>query len=174
MNICLKLFYTFIKIGLFSFGGGNAILPLIRQEVVSGTHWLKSSEFTDLVAVSQATPGPIAVNGATYVGYKVAGWPGSIAATLGVILPTFIIMIIFTKFYLKLKDHKYIKHMFTILVPTTIGLMAAAPFLVVEGSFSGWKSILICAAAFIAAVKFKADPILLTLLSGLAGLILFR
>jgi chromate transporter len=174
MSIYLKVLYIFLKIGIFSFGGGNAILPLIRQEVVTSNGWLSPSEFTDLVAVSQATPGPIAINGAAYVGYKVGGIEGSILATLGVILPTFIIMLIFTKFFLKFRDNKYVKYIFMGLIPATIGLLAAAPILVSSGSFVDYKSIIIFMAALIASYKYKADPVLLTVIAGTLGLILYK
>jgi chromate transporter len=174
MNTYIKILYVFLKIGLFSFGGGNAILPLIRQEAVTSNGWLTSREFTDLVAVSQATPGPIAINGATYVGYKVGGILGSILATIGVVLPTFIIMLIFTKFFFKFRDNKYVKYIFIGLIPATIGLMAAAPILVSSGSFIDYKSLIIFAAAVFASFKYKADPILLITAAGIAGLILYK
>ncbi|MBL4935849.1 chromate transporter [Clostridium sp. YIM B02515] len=174
MNINLQVLFIFLKIGLFSFGGGNAILPLIRQEVVAGTGWLTPSEFTDLVAVSQATPGPIAINGASYVGYKVGGFTGSIIATLGVVLPTFIIMLTFTKFFLMFKDNKYVKYAFTGLIPATVGLIAAAPILVSSGSFIDYKSFIIFAIALFASYKYKADPILMTIAAGVLGILFYK
>lgn len=174
MNLYIKILYVFLKIGLFSFGGGNAILPLIRQEAVTGNGWLTPGEFTDLVAVSQATPGPIAINGATYVGFKVGGFWGSVLATIGVVLPTFIIMLIFTKFFLKFRDNKYVKYMFIGLIPATIGLMAAAPILVSSGSFIDYKSVIIFIVVVFASYKYKADPVLLTVAAGVAGLILYK
>lgn len=174
MNIYLKLFYIFLKIGTFSFGGGNAILPLISKEVVTNNHWMGAKEFTDLVAISQATPGPIAINGATYVGYKVGGLWGSIVATLAITLPTFIIMLILTKFYIKFKRNKYVESAFSVLIPATIGLVAAAAVLVSNGSFIDYKSIIIFGVAFIASYKYKADPILLTIIAGIIGFILYR
>ena len=174
MNILLKLFYIFLKIGTFSFGGGNAILPLIRTEVVVNNHWVSAKEFTDLIAISQATPGPIAINGATYVGFRVAGVWGSIVATLGVTIPTFIIMLIFTKFFLKFKENEYVKNAFSALVPATIGLVAAAAVLVSYDSFIDYKSIVIFGAAFIASYKYEFDPIMLTIIAGVLGVILYK
>ncbi|MFA6940287.1 MAG: chromate transporter, partial [Clostridiaceae bacterium] len=103
MKILFYLLYIFFKIGLFSFGGGYAMLPLIRQYVVVSNPWVTANEFTDLVAISQATPGPIAINAATYIGFKVGGIWGSIFATLGIVLPSFIVMLTITKFFLKFK-----------------------------------------------------------------------
>lgn len=174
MNMYLKLFYIFFKIGLFSFGGGYAMLPLIRQEVVINNHWLGAKEFTDLIAISQATPGPIAINGATYVGYKVSGFLGSIFSTLGVILPSIIIMLIITKSFLSFKNNKYVESAFLGLRPATIGLIAAAAILVGADSFIDYKSFIIFIGIFIASYKYEADPILLTVISGIIGFILYK
>lgn len=174
MNICLNLFNIFFRIGLFSFGGGYAMLPLIRQEVVINNKWLGAKEFADLVAISQGTPGPIAVNGATYVGYKVGGFPGSLAATFGVILPSFIIMIIITKFFIKFQHNEYVENAFSTLRPATVGLVAAAAILVGTDSFVDFFSIIIFGVTFIASYKYNVDPILLTILSGVAGFLLYR
>ena len=173
MMTLLKLFYIFFKIGLFSFGGGYAMLPLISQEVITKNHWLDVKEFTDLVAISQATPGPIAINGATYVGYKVGGVAGSISATLGVILPSIIIMIIITKFFIRLRNNEHMENAFAVLRPATIGLIAAAAVVVGSGSFIDYKSYLIFAGVFIASYKFKGDPILLTIICGVIGFLIY-
>lgn len=173
MNAIFKLFFTFLKIGAFSFGGGNAVLPLMRKEVVINNAWISSSEFSKLIAISQVTPGPISVNGATYVGYRAAGILGSFIATLGVILPTFIIMIIFTKFFLRFKENRYVKDAFIFLRPVTVGLIAAAAVLLCNGTFIDYKSYIIFALVFFLLYKFKADPILITIVFSLAGLIIY-
>ena len=100
----IKLFISFFKIGLFSFGGGYAALALIQQEVVVENGWLGIGEFNDLITISQMTPGPIALNSATFVGQRVAGFPGSLAATIGCILPSAIIVGALSYFYKKYKD----------------------------------------------------------------------
>lgn len=174
MNILLKVFFVFLKIGAFSFGGGNAMLPLIRTEVVLNNHWVGAIEFTDLIAISQATPGPIAINVATYAGFQAAGFWGSIVATLGVTLPTFVIMLIFTKFFLKFRNNEYVKNAFSVLIPTTVGLVAAAAVLVSYGTFIDYKSIIIFVASFIALYKYEFDPILLTIIAGVLGFILYK
>lgn len=173
--IYLTMFLTFFKIGLFSFGGGYAILPMISQEVVEKYGWVTEKEFIDIVAISQSTPGPIAINAATYIGYKSTplGVLGSALATLGVSLPSVIIMLIICRFFFKFKDNKYMDHALMGLRPVVVGLVAAAAVMVVEGSFVDYKSILISAAVFVATFKFKLDPILLTILSGIAGFILY-
>jgi chromate transporter len=169
----LKLLFTFFKIGLFSFGGGYAMLPLIQQEVTSVNKWVSVKEFIDIVAISQITPGPIAINSATYIGYKVAGVLGSACATLGVTMPSVIIMLIICRFFFKFKNNKYVEGAFLGLRPATVGLVAAAAILVAYGAFIDYKSIIIFVAAFIASYKFKVDPILMTAVAALIGLILY-
>lgn len=171
--ILFKVFITFFKIGLFSFGGGYAMLPLIQQEVVTVNNWISAQEFIDVVAISQVTPGPIAINSATYIGYKTNGILGSFCATLGVSLPSIIIMLLIAKFFFSFKDNKTVKNAFKGLRPATIGLIAAAAILVAKDSFIDYKSLLIFGSAFIASYKFKIDPIILTVLSAIAGLILY-
>lgn len=171
--ILFKVFITFFKIGLFSFGGGYAMLPLIQQEVVTVNNWITAQEFIDVVAISQVTPGPIAINSATYIGYKTNGILGSFCATLGVSLPSIIIMLLIAKFFFSFKDNKTVKNAFKGLRPATIGLIAAAAILVAKDSFIDYKSLLIFGSAFIASYKFKIDPIILTVLSAIAGLILY-
>ena len=143
MNIYLKILWVFTKIGLFSYGGGNAVLPLIRQEVVINNMWLKGTEFTDLVAISQVTPGPIAINAATYIGYRLGGFWGSILANLGIIFPTFIMMLFITKAHAKFKHNVYVQNIFSGILPVTVGLIASAAVMVSYGSFIDFKSILI-------------------------------
>ncbi|WP_142415143.1 chromate transporter [Hathewaya massiliensis] len=171
--ILLKIFLTFFKIGLFSFGGGYAMLPLIQEEVVTINKWLTANEFIDIVAISQVTPGPIAINSATYVGYKASGILGSISATLGVSLPSIIIMLIISKFFFAFKNNDYMEKAFKGLRPCTVGLIAAAAILVAKSAFIDYKSILIFSGAFIASYKYKLDPILLTCIAAILGIILY-
>ncbi len=173
MGIYLKIFLIFTKIGLFSYGGGNAILPLIQQEVVVKNLWLSAREFTDLVAIAQVTPGPIAVNAATYVGYKAGGFWGSVLASVGIVLPTFIIMLLVTRLFIKFKENKRVKDMMAGVIPATVGLIASAAVIVSTGTFIDFKSVLICAGVFIAAYRFKADPILLIIISAVLGFIFY-
>jgi len=132
--ILYKLFITFFKIGLFSFGGGYAMLPLIQQQVVILNKWITQGEFIDIVAISQITPGPIAINSATYIGYKVGGFLGSTVATLGVSLPSVIVMILLLKFIEKFKNNKYMESAFVMLRPTVIGLILAAAISITQSS----------------------------------------
>lgn len=174
MNLYLKLFITFLKIGLFSFGGGYAMLPLIKQEVVINNAWLTLSEFTDIIAISQVTPGPIAINSATYIGYIATSSPfGSLLATLGGSLPSFIIMMIISIFFVKFKDNKYVDYAFKGIRPTVIGLIASAALLLINKSiFIDFKSIILFLGVFIASLK-KMDPILLIAIVAIIGIIIY-
>ncbi|MDO6354389.1 chromate transporter [Caloramator sp. CAR-1] len=169
----LKLFLTFFKIGMFSFGGGYAMLPLIQLNVVNQNNWLSHKEFIDIVAISQVTPGPIAINCATYVGYKLAGIFGAISSTLGVSMPSVIIMIILTKLVLKLNNAKFFEAIFSNLRPTVIGLILAAAILVFNESVFDIKTFIVFLLSFVVSLKYKVDPIILTILGGVLGYIIF-
>lgn len=187
----LKLFYTFFKLGLFGFGGGYAMLSMIQGEVVTKYGWLGSHEFTDIVAISQMTPGPIGINTATYVGYMSVinaggshwlGIMGSSLATFSLILPSFILMFSVSKFLLKYKSNAIVESVFKGLRPTVVGLVAsAALILMTEENFGNYNtdrymfvsSIIIFIVSFIAVFKMKFHPILVIVLAGVAGYILY-
>lgn len=170
-----QLWCVYLKIGIFGFGGGYAMLSLIQYEVVDKYHWLSLQEFTDVVAISQMTPGPIGINSATYIGYTVTGnlW-GSIIATLAVCLPSFLLVLLISYFFAKFRNNKYVAAAFTGLRPMTVGLIAAAALLLMNHeNFIDYKSILIFLTAFFLTWKYKLHPILMICLSGIAGLILY-
>ena len=173
--IYLQLFLSFFKIGLFAFGGGYAILLLIQHEIVVDRGWLTQSELTDIVAISQMTPGPIGINSATYVGYVATGnvW-GAVVATLSITLPSFIIMLTLSRFMLAVKGNRYMEYALTALRPTVVGLIAAAALMLVNReNFVDWKSIVLFGVAFILTFRFKMHPILLIVLAGAAGVLLY-
>lgn len=180
----LQLFYTFFKIGLFGFGGGYAMLSMIQGEVVTRYGWLTSQEFTDIVAISQMTPGPIGINSATYVGFTATGsvW-GSIIATLAVVLPSFILMLAISKFFLKYQKRPVVEAVFSGLRPAVVGLLASAALVLMNAeNFSSPKedmysfiiSCLIFLVAFVGTRKYKINPILMIVACGIAGLILYQ
>ncbi len=173
--IFFELFWTFFKIGLFSFGGGYAMLALIQNEVVRIHQWVTNSQFADIVAVSQVTPGPIAINAPTYIGYQSTGTiAGSFWATLGVTLPSVLVTTILFVFLNRFKDSPYIKNAFKALKPTVIGLiLSAALVLMTPDNFSGWQSFVFFAAAFAACYKFNVSPIILVIVSGAAGILVY-
>lgn len=172
--ILLKLFLTFFKIGLFSFGGGYAMIPLIRREVVNVNHWLTNQEFINIVGISQVTPGPLAINTATYVGYKTSGVIGSIFATLGVALPSVIIIYIIAKLFMKYRHDKYVENVLKYIRLSSIGLIASAAIMLMGDVFVNIQSIIIFVVAFILSYRFKMDPIVLAILSGITGFIMFK
>ena len=177
--IYLYLFITFFKIGLFGFGGGAAMLSLIQFEVVEHYGWITVSEFTNMVAVSQITPGPIGINCATYAGYLATGNAfGSAIATFALVLPSFIIMMLLITFMAKMKNNKRIESVMALLRPTVIGLIAAAALLLItEESFGvgyrDWTAWLILIAAFIATKWLKISPIVMILCAAVLGLIIY-
>ena len=172
--IYLNLFLSYLKIGFFGFGGGYAMISLIYNEVVVQNGWLTAAELADVAAISQMTPGPIAINCATYVGYSVTGtvW-GSLLATIAVCLPSLTLMMLATKFYFRLRDNRQFKGAMSGMKPMMIGLiLSSALMLFGEATFIDWKSWIIFALCFIASVK-KVNPILLIALSAVAGIVLY-
>lgn len=173
-EIYIQLFIAFFKIGVFGFGGGYAIISLIQHEIVR-YGWMSAAEFTDIIAISQLTPGPIAINSATYVGYTASGTIlGSLIASFAIVLPSFLIMITLVKLFFHLNGNKYMTYAFISLRPVVIGLIgAAAALLMNKENFIDYKSILFFIAAFFLLLKTKIHPIALILLSGVAGWILY-
>ena len=176
--IYLQLFISYLKIGFFGFGGGYAMLSLIQNEIVEQRGWITVSKFADIVAVSQMTPGPIAINSATYIGYTIGGFWGSVVATVAVCLPALTVMLALTKFFLKLKDNRYVHGVITGMRPVVVGMIAAAALLLIfpeqsaDSSFIDHWSWILFAATLYASYK-KVNPILLIALSALAGIVIY-
>lgn len=173
MEILVKLFLSYFKIGAFSFGGGFAMLPLIEEEIVQIHGWMTSAEFIDILAISEMTPGPFAINTATFLGYKVAGVPGSAVATFAVALPSFIIMSMIFYFISRFKDSPYIDWVFSGLRPIVLGLIGAAAITVGKGAFVDIKSIFISVILFYLVTFKKFNPILAIVVAGIVGIILY-
>lgn len=173
MGIIFDLFFTFLKLGAFSFGGGYAMLPLIQEEVIQVHSWLTSTEFIDILAISEMTPGPIAINSATFIGYKVSGVWGSVVATLGVTLPSFLVMSIIFHFVYKFKNSPYLAWVFEGIRPVVLGLIASAAFTVAQSSFVDIKSIFIAIGIFYIVTFRKFNPILAIVLAGSLGILLY-
>ncbi len=181
--IFVELFITFFIIGMFTIGGGYAMLSLIQNEVVTVHGWIDYGTFTDIVAVSQMTPGPIGINSATYIGYQVLSNSGasetvcilgSFTATFAVVLPSFIIVLALCKVYEKWKDHYLFKGVMSGLKPATLGLIGTAALsLATPENFIDWKSFAICILAFIALYFKKIGPFAIIGLGALAGLIIY-
>lgn len=174
MGIYLALFFTFFKIGLFSFGGGYAVLSLIQQEVIHKHAWVSLSEFTEIVAVSQITPGPIGINSATYIGYKVTrNVFGAICSTTGVVLPSVCVLLSILFFIRKFQDSLFVTRMFQSLRPVVLGLILGAGLLLLKReNFPAPMSYVIFALTFLLGIFTKWSPILLIFLSALVGFVL--
>ena len=181
MSIFLELFITFFKIGLFTFGGGYAMLPLIQKEVLAHD-WMEIEEIINFIAVSESTPGPFAINCATYVGMETGGVLGAICATLGVVLPSFIVILCVARFYKKFKESKIVSSVMTGLRPAVIGLICSAlvsmiltVFFPNGFDFGGIEipdllvSLAIAVVMTILVFK-KVHPIIIIILSAVAGI----
>lgn len=181
--IYVELFMTFFVIGMFTIGGGYAMLSLIQNEVVTEHGWISDTTFTDIVAISQMTPGPIGINTATYVGYEVLSNSGasetmcvlgSLTATFAVVLPSFIIVLLLCKVYEKWKEHYMFKGVMSGLKPATLGLIGTAALsLATPENFIDWKSFLICIVAFLALYFKKLGPFSIIALGALVGLLIY-
>ena len=188
--IFLYLFYTFFIIGLFGFGGGYGMLSLIQGEVVHHWHWMTTGEFTDIVAISQMTPGPIGINSATYCGYTAihnAGYSmpmsvlGSLTATFALVLPSLILMILISKMFMRYMNHPTVQSVFTGLRPAVVGLLAAAALLLMtpenfstptQNPWQFWISCFLFVATFVGTKFMKINPIRMICYAGVAGLLL--
>jgi len=169
--IYLNMIFTFFKIGLFSFGGGYAILAMIQQEVVLKNAWLTEAEFVQIVAISQMTPGPIAINAATFIGYQKAGILGSLICTLGVILPSLIIMLLITISYLKLKQLPWFQMIFKRLRLLSLGLIAAALIMVLGHAVKDIFAVIVFVLCFLATWRFKLNPFTMLIISAFVGIL---
>jgi chromate transporter len=175
-----QLFVTFLKIGFISFGGGYAMIPVIEHEVYA-RNWMQEKDFLDAVSVAGMSPGPIATNCATLIGYKTAGLSGAIAATLGMIIPSLIIIVLIAAFFYKIHRHKSIQSMFYGLRPIVTGLMVYAAIHFAEGSAGlhagPWEAILTIAIVIFSVLgllRFRMHPLVVMILAGTAGIAVFH
>jgi chromate transporter len=181
--ILLELFLSFLQIGLFSVGGGYAAIPLIQYQTVDLHGWLTEAQFMDLAAIAEMTPGPIAVNGATFVGLKVAGIPGALAATFGNIFPSLIIVSLLAWIYRKYRDLPVLKSVLAALRPAVVALIFAAGLnMLLQVAFGSktdlspdrfaWAPALLAVAAFLVLRRFRWNPIAVMAACGALGLLL--
>jgi len=173
MPIIIKIFLSFLKIGAFSFGGGYAMLPLIQREIVNSHNWITYKEFIDIIGISQMTPGPIAINSATFVGFKVSGILGSISATLGVVTFSFILVSIANHYIVKFKESYILKAALTGMRPALIGLIISVFISLGRESYKDIKSVIIGFIILGLLLTNKLHPILVILISGVLGIIFY-
>ena len=181
------LFWTFFKIGGFTFGGGYAMIPLIQKETVDNKKWITDDDILEIIAIAESTPGPVAINSATFVGYTAVvndggtvplAVLGSLTASLAVMLPSIVLMLIVSRFFMKYSKHRNVENVFRLLRPAVVGLIASAALLLMteenfgspaEAPLQFWVSVALFVAAFVAMKFYKVSPILILLLAGVFG-----
>ncbi len=177
--IYLQLFWSFLQVGLFSIGGGYAAMPLIQSQVVEQHMWLAMPEFTDLITIAEMTPGPIAVNAATFVGIRIAGVGGAVVATLGSIFPSLILVSLLAYIYHRYQKVDMLQSILSSLRPAVVALIATAGISILlqvvfcgeqmQMSHINWMGLLLFAAAFFILRKYKCNPILVMSVCGVCG-----
>ena len=173
MKLLVKLYLAFLKIGTFSFGGGYAMLPFIQKEIVEKNNWISGTEFTDIIGISQMTPGPVAINSATFVGYKISGVIGSIVATLGVITTSFILVVIINRILDKFKEFKMVQAALLGMKPALIALIIYAFWDLAIDAYKDWKSIFITVIIAVVLWSKKVHPIFVIVIAAILGLVFY-
>lgn len=166
----LQLFTTFFKIGLFTFGGGYAMIPLIQREVIEKNRWISDKDFLDMLVLAQSTPGPIAVNTAVFVGYKTRGVVGAIVTTLGTVLPSFIVILLMALFFAEVRENRYVDAAFRAMRPAVVALIVAPLMGMVKGM--KWYLAAVSAAVALAVWYFGISPIYLIGVGVAVGIVL--
>lgn len=167
----LKLFTVFFRIGMFTFGGGYAMIPYIEREIVEKNKWIESEEIIDIFAIVQSLPGVVAVNSATFVGYRIAGLFGAFAATLGVILPSYIIIAIIALFFYNFRNYPYVNEAFYGIQAGVAALMCNVVYKLSKSGIKNVLGVVLMLAAFLALTIFSAPAIGVLLTAGVLGLV---
>lgn len=171
MNIYIQLFISFFKIGAFTFGGGYAMIPLIQREVVSKKHWLEESDFMDMLALAQSAPGPISLNTAVFVGNCLRGKRGSLASALGIILPSFVIILLIALVFTEFKNNPGVERVFKGIRPAVVALIAAPVWNMSRAAGVTWRTMWIPAGAVLLIWLLKLSPIYIVIAAIAGGLI---
>ena len=174
MELMFKLFMTFFKIGAFTIGGGYAMLPLIQREVVETHEWLTEDEFMDIIAIAEATPGPVAINTSTYVGYKMAGVKGSLICTLGTVLPSFTIILLIVKFFWQYRQNPMIEKAFLGIRPAVAALIFSAVYKMGKHMELNIRHILGAGLTILAILVFDISPIYIILIAAFSAIGYFK
>ena len=170
----MDIFLTFFKIGSFTIGGGYAMLPIIQREVVDNKKWLGEEEFLDSIAVTNSLPGPLAINCATFVGYKTAGYAGAAAAALGAVLPSFLIILVIAVFFASFRENPIVEHVFSGIRPAVVALIAFALFKLVKSMGVNPLNISVSIAVLLLILLFNFHPIVTIVICGALGFFLYR
>jgi chromate transporter len=166
-----KLFRSFFQVGCFTFGGGFAMIPLIQREIVDKTGWMENEEFIDMLAVTQSSPGPVAVNAAVFVGYNLAGLPGALTALFGTVLPSFLIILLFAVFLASQGQKEVLQNFFTGVRPAIVALVLCAGINLGRKSLAFKSDYVLCLIALLLLLFFSLHPILLIIMGALAGIL---
>ena len=174
MKFYIDLFFIFFKIGAFTLGGGYAMLPLIEAEIVTKHKWISPKEFLDLTAMAQAAPGILAVNMAIFVGYKLRSFMGAMIATLGAVLPSFVIILLIALFFHDFRQNPIVERIFKGIRPAVVALIAVPVFRLSRSAGITWKTFWIVPLCALAVWWAKISPVYVVLAAGLAGYLFFR
>lgn len=170
----LRIFGEFFKIGIVTFGGGQAMLPILQHELVYNYEWINIDRFLYFVSVSEVTPGPVALNMATFIGFELKGVIGSVFATLGVVMPSFIVILLVAKASDKFKENRIYKRFMTGVRPVIIALLVNAIYLIAQRGFSGYAPYIMSVSVFLIFKYWKKNPALLLLITGIIGVFVIR
>lgn len=174
MKLCAQLFFIFAKIGLFTLGGGYAMLPLIEAEITDRRAWISKQDFLDLTALAQAAPGILAVNMAIFVGYKLRGVPGAICAALGAVLPSFSIILLIAVFFQNFQNNTTVARLFKGIRPAVVALIAVPVFRLGKNAGITWKNAWFPAACALAVWAWHVSPVYIVLGAGVGGWLFCR
>lgn len=173
-SLLISLFLSFFRIGLFGFGGGYAMLALIEREIIQAHQWLNVGEFVDLIALAEMTPGPVAINAATFVGYQVAGPAGAVTATLGVIFPSLILVIPAAKLLTLCYRHQGLQKALLGIHPAVLSLIGLAAFLIGKNAIIDMKSAAVAAGGLLLLMFTRVHPLILLAIGAVAGMLLYH
>lgn len=173
MLLLLRIFFAFAKVGIFGYGGGPSMIPLIQEEVVDVNGWLTTEEFVDALAMGNSLPGPITTKMSAYVGYKLAGLPGSLAGVLGIATPSIILMLVLAVFFLKYKDVPKVQAALKAVRPAVVALLALVVYEIFPKSVTAWDTGLIMIVTFVVVAFLKVHPALAILGAAILGLVVY-
>jgi len=173
MNFYLQLFWSFFKIGTFTIGGGYMMIPLIEQEIVGRRGWINTEEFSETLTLAQSAPGPIAINTAVFVGYKMRGWKGVLASLSGVIIPSFTVILLIAMFFPSIRENEVIERIFKGLRPAVVALIAVSFVRILQKKNFAWSVVLISAIAALVVSLLKISPIIVILVASIGGIIYY-
>lgn len=166
-----ELFFTFFKIGAFTFGGGFAMIPIIQREIVENRNWIKDEEFIDAIALAQASPGPVAVNTSIYVGYKIKGIKGAIICTLGTVLPSFFTILIIAMFFYQFRQNDILDKVFMGIRPAVVALIASAVYKLVNKSYFGYDVFIVALITILLIIFTEISPVYLVVMGAVGSVV---